>query len=308
MRIAVTGGTGFVGAALIEHLSNQGFDITALARDPGRLKTARDVRVVQGDLENNTALNAIADSADLFIHLAGVTHARRDSDYTTVNVEGASRAAAAAANSGARFIHISSMSARRPDVSPYARSKADSEDAVRNASGDNPWLALRLPAIYGPGDMVTLPYFKLVKSGLALEPRTVTPAAASILFVEDAAAAIAAAAQVPAGLVYEVGDDREKGHAWLEIGQILGAALGTKPRRLRVPRPVISAYHGAVRGIEKALGRAPSVRAGQVNEFFHPDWVARDNLLMHACSWRPQTPLKEGFAKTARWYQEHGLL
>jgi len=71
---------------------------------------------------------------------------------------------------------------------------------------------------------------------------------------------------------------------------------------------VIAAYHGLVRAAESALGRTPSVREGQINEFFHADWVARDNLLSAVGPWRPKTPLKEGFAKTACWYQEHGLL
>ncbi|MEO1241408.1 MAG: NAD-dependent epimerase/dehydratase family protein [Pseudomonadota bacterium] len=309
MRIAITGGTGFVGAAAIDHLLNQGHEVAALARDAGRLRRAGDVRVVEGDLENTAALAALARNADAFVHLAGITHARRDEDYEKVNVAGAANAAKAAAQTGAKFIHISSMSARAPSVSPYARSKADSEEAVREASGRNPWLALRLPAIYGPGDMVTLDYFKLIRAGLALEPRTAPPARASLLYVDDAAAAILTAAEAAEpGCVYEVGDERMEGFAWSEIGALLGETLGKPARRIRLPRPVIAVYHGALRRAERLLKRPPSVRTGQINEFFHPDWVARENLLAEATPWRPATPLHEGFAKTVRWYQENGLL
>jgi nucleoside-diphosphate-sugar epimerase len=312
-RAAVTGGTGFVGAALIEKLLNEGWDVAALARDPARLYRAQDVRVVKGDIGDETALAAIAQDTDVFFHLAGVTHARRAEDYARVNVTGAEAAARAAARAGARLVHASSMSARMPAVSPYAKSKFDSEAAVARAaaetSGGAPWITLRLPAIYGPRDMVTLPFFKLVKAGLALAPQTSPAARASILYVEDAAGALlTAAAQAPAGAVYEVGDERPEGHAWAEIGAVLGEVLGKRPLALAVPRPAIALYHGAVRAFEGALSRAPSVREGQINEFFHPDWVARDNLLAAACDWRPQTPLQEGFAKTIRWYQEHDLL
>jgi nucleoside-diphosphate-sugar epimerase len=195
-----------------------------------------------------------------------------------------------------------------PDLSPYARSKFDSERAVKRAAASSPWLALRLPAIYGPGDFATLPYFKLIKSGFALEPLTAAPARASILYVGDAADAMIAATGAPAGAVYEVGDDSAAGREWREIGETLGGVLGRNPRRMRLPRPVISAYHGVLRAGERIAGKKPSVRAGQVNEFFHADWVARDNLLSDVCAWRATTPLKEGFAKTAHWYQEHGLL
>ncbi|MCA8889049.1 MAG: NAD-dependent epimerase/dehydratase family protein [Parvularculaceae bacterium] len=308
-RIAVTGGTGFVGAALIDLLVSQHHDVVALVRDRRRLTARAGVDVIEGDLDNEQALDALAAGAGAVIHLAGVTHARNDADYDRVNVEGARRTARAARAAGARFVHASSMSARAPSVSAYARSKFDSEGAIRDSLASGNWIALRLPAIYGPGDRATLPYFKLVKSGLALEPATATPARASILFVEDAAAALVRAAQadLPAG-VYEVGDDRSDGHAWSEIGAVLGACLGRRPRAIRVPRPLVALTHNGTRLVEGVLGRPPSVRSGQIDEFFHPDWVARENLFSAASGWRPHTPLEEGFAKSVRWYQEKGLL
>ncbi len=307
MKAAVTGGTGFVGAALIDLLLQEGWEVAALARDPSRLAAAGKARVVTGALEDDAALADLAAGADVFFHLAGLTHARLPEDYVRVNVEGAGKAARAAKDAGARLVHASSMSARRPEVSPYARSKFESEAAVAGPGGD--WRALRLPAIYGPRDMVTLPFFKLVKAGFALAPKTEPAARASILYVEDAAGALlAAATNAPPGAVYEVGDERAEGHAWREIGEVLGEVLGRRPRAIAVPRSAIAAYHGLTRALESALGKGPSVREGQVNEFFHPDWTARENLLSEASGWRPKTPLKEGFAKTARWYQEHGLL
>ncbi|MEQ8749911.1 MAG: NAD(P)-dependent oxidoreductase [Amphiplicatus sp.] len=307
--IAVTGGTGFVGAALIRRLLACGEQVKALARDPKKLPRTDNLIAVEGALESEAALARLAGGADAFIHCAGLTHARRDADYRTVNVDGAARAARAAAAAGARFLHVSSMSARLPAASPYAASKLDSERAVAEASGGNAWIALRAPAIYGPGDMVTLPYFKLVKAGIAAEPLTREEARASILYVDDVAEAILAALdKAPAGAVYEVGDDSLEGHSWREIGRILGEVLDTKARPVRVPRPVITVWHGAARAAAALQARAASVRTGQINEFFHPDWVARENLLSAATDWRPGTPLKEGFAKTVRWYQENGLL
>jgi nucleoside-diphosphate-sugar epimerase len=308
-RVAVTGGTGFVGAALIDLLLRENHEVSVLARNPQRVRRTNDVRIVAGDLQDDGALRAIAENADAMIHLAGVTHARDESEYVRVNIDGAQRAAVAAAAANTKFVHASSMSARQPETSPYARSKFDSETRVREASAANQWAALRLPAIYGPGDRATLPFFKLVNAGVAPEPATPAPARASILFVEDAAAALLAAVNgdLDSG-VYEVGDERGDGYAWSEIGQILGRALGKRPAGMRVPRPVIAALHGVTRAAERAFHKPSSVRVGQVNEFFHPDWVARDNLFNTAAGWTPKTPLDEGFAKTVRWYQEQGLL
>jgi nucleoside-diphosphate-sugar epimerase len=306
---AVTGGTGFIGAALLDQLLQQGIAVRALARDPRRLKHAGRIETVEGNLENEQALDALAKGASAVLHLAGETHARTEQDYARINVDGARRAAAAAAKAGARFVHASSLSARQPETSPYARSKHESERAVAEASRGNDWLALRLPAIYGPGDLVTLPYFKLLKSGFAFEPATDIPARASILYVEDAAAAIAAAAtRGEPRRVYDLGDDRIDGRAWSEIGQTLGEILGNNPMPLKIPKPAVTLLHEGVRAAESIFGMSPSVRQGQVNELFHPDWVARDNLFNDAAAWAPRTSLKEGFAKTVRWYQEQGLL
>lgn len=307
-RIAVTGGTGFIGAVLIDQLLREGYAVRAMARDARRLKRAGDIEVIEGDLENVAALDALANGADAFLHLAGETHAKTEQDYARINVAGAERAAAAAAKAGARFVHASSMSARQPETSPYARSKFDSESAVARASGGD-FIALRLPAIYGPGDLVTLPYFKLVKSGFNFEPATETPAKATILFVDDAAAAlVAAAANGAAGAVYEVEDEAPEGRYWSEIGDALSDVFGNSITAFRIPKPAVALLHEGVRAAESIFGKTPSIRQGQVNELFHPDWVARENLFGRATGWRPATPLKEGFAKTVRWYQEQGLL
>lgn len=308
MRAAVTGGAGFLGAALTNRLLDQGWTVAALARSPKKFAPRSGLDLVEGDLANAGALREISEGADVFFHLAGVTHARRMRDYFVVNVEGAAGAARAAAQGGAMFVHASSLSARAPETSPYARSKRESEAAVADASGVNPWAALRLPAIYGPRDRATLPYFRLVKSGFAPEPRTDPPARASMLFVDDAAGAVVAANDAPAGAVYEVGDDAPEGRTWSEIGAALGEALGTRARRVRAPRTPIAIYCNMLRAVENATGRPPSLRHGQVNEFFHPDWVARENLFSAASPWRPETSLEEGFAKTVLWYQENGLL
>lgn len=309
MHIALTGGTGFVGGALIDIALHKGHSVTALARNPASLRSHDRLTIIQGDLADAASLAATTSGADAFLHLAGVTNARDKADYWSVNVDGAVQAAIAAKDAGARFVHASSLSARRPEVSPYAASKRDSESAVAAAIGDTPFVALRLPAIYGPGDLGTLPFFKLVKSGLAPAPRTEPPARASLVYVNDAAEALLAAASDPlASGVYDVDDARTDGHSWGELGDALAAELGVKARPIRVPKPLIAAIHGFSRRFASIRGVRADVREGQVNEFFHPDWVARDNLFSEASSWRATTTLKEGFAKTVHWYQKQGLL
>ncbi|MEL7488383.1 MAG: NAD-dependent epimerase/dehydratase family protein, partial [Pseudomonadota bacterium] len=247
------------------------------------------------------------DGADGLIHAAGLTLARADDDYQRVNVAGAAAAAKTAADAKARFVHLSSMSAREPHLSPYAASKRASEAEVLEVA---PGAAiLRLPAIYGPRDLVTLPFFKLVKTGWAPRPATAEPGRFSLLYVDDAAGAVLAALRAPALCgVFEVGDSEEDGVSWGELGETLGAAFGRAPRSVAAPRWILSLYNRAALGYARAFNAAPTARSGQVNEFFHPDWVARNNLLSDSADWTPAVRLEEGFAKTVRWYQDNGYL
>ena len=309
MKAAVTGGGGFVGSALIRQLSEAGWRINALARNPKKMPSHEGLTVFTGDLGDRGALARLSEEADVFFHLAGVTHPRDDREYHRVNVTGAGNAAEAAAKAGAKFVHISSLSARSPAASPYAASKFESEAAIADRSNDNEWIALRLPAIYGPRDTATLPYFKMVKSGLALEPRTPSPAKTSLLFVEDAAdAIIAAASGAPPRGVYDVDDDCDGGREWREIGEILASVFDKKAIRLRAPRAPVSLYFGLIDDFQKSTNRPRTGRTGQVNEFFHPDWTAKDHLLSKACKWKAKTPLREGFTETVRWYVENRML
>jgi nucleoside-diphosphate-sugar epimerase len=307
-RVAVTGASGFLGAALLDHLVAAGATPVALVRDPARL-SRKDVDIVIGDLDDEPALDRLAAGADALIHLAGVTHARRRDDYQRVNVDGAARAARAARRSGARFAHASSISARAPAASPYAASKLAGEQAIAAESAGGRWIAVRLPAIYGPRDRATLPFFKLVGGGLALEPATASPARASLLYVEDAAAAMIAAALLSDGCgVFDAADDTTGGRSWREIGATLAAGMGVTARALRVPRPIVAAGYLAQRAADAIARRAPSTREGQVAEFFHDDWTAHPPFLSDVAPWRAKTRLDAGFAKTLSWYQEHGLL
>ena len=308
--VALTGSTGFVGGALIDRLIEAGYDVRALVRDINKLGDRRSkVEAVVGGLQNHDALDELARGAAYFVHCAGVTIARHDEDYHQVNVVGAESAARAAAKADARFIHISSMSAQRPEVSPYARSKFESESVVRHASGENPAIVLRGPAIYGPEDPVTLPFFKLVGSGVAAEPATKTPARASILYIDDMADAIVTVlTEGKSGEVFEVGDGRANGHEWQEIGAIAAEVLGVKARRFRAPRGLLEVYHFVLRSWARLTGQTPTVRSGQLNEFFHDDWSAKTNLLSEATSWRPKVDLREGMTKTIDWYRQQGWL
>jgi len=318
VKIAVTGATGFVGAAITDLLLSKGFQVSVFVRNPEKLQRVHinpnDVDIVTGDFTDANALKEFASRADHLIHFAGLTHALRNSEFNEVNVEGARKLAAffndAPRGNGRRFIHISSLAARRPDISHYARSKFESEGAIaKEINGECSWVTLRAPAMFGPRDLATLPFFKAVKRGLAPIPGRGVECRASILYVEDFAnAVLEALLNSHARQVYEIGDAQPEGYSWEEIAKNCAAAQGVSVRTIALPRFVLMTYAGIASFIMRQFGIAPMVTREKIAEFFHPDWAARENLLKDATDWRPIVSLEDGFARTALWYNEHGML
>ena len=318
MDIALTGGTGFLGAALIDRLIKDGHFVRILARSRAKVEKLQaelgwapsNFCVIDGTLNDDEPLKTLCAETDWVVHCAGLTHARHDQDFFEVNVSGANRVAKAAADGGAKMVHISSMAASAPHLSSYAKSKFDSEAAVLSAQPRA--ICLRAPAMYGERDTATLPVFKSAKSGVFPIPGGKSEQRASILYVHDFVNAICVAMnEGTPGTVYEVGDQKPDGHSWREIGNACAAATlgaGKKLRFLALPKPLLLGYAAVGAGLLKLMGKAPMVTPGKIHEFFHPDWAARRNLLSDATSWRPTTSLDDGFARTAKWYRAQNML
>lgn len=167
MRIAITGGTGFVGSHLIDAAIAAGHDVAALTR---REQQDREgVTWVSGDLHDRAALERLVDDADAVIHVAGVIRAHCADTFEKGNVEGTLAMLAAATAGGLRrFVHVSSLAAREPNLSLYGASKAQAEGLVHGSGLD--WSIVRPPAVYGPGDKETLELFRMAKLGVMLMP------------------------------------------------------------------------------------------------------------------------------------------
>jgi uncharacterized protein YbjT (DUF2867 family) len=166
--VAVTGATGFVGPHLVAALARRGWKIRLLVRRWSPLPSLAGVEadLVLGDVADEAALRRLVDGADTVIHAAGLIKARRAADFMAVNRDGTARVSALAPT--ARFVLLSSLAAREPLLSPYGASKRAAEDVVAGRSG--PWLAVRAPAIYGPGDRETLAYFRAARRALLPSP------------------------------------------------------------------------------------------------------------------------------------------
>ena len=304
--VAVTGATGFVGSHLLAALARHGWTLRVLVRRWSPLPSLAgvDADVVWGDLADEPALRELVKGADAVVHVAGLIKARRPADFYRVNRDGTALLTALAPD--LPFVLLSSLAAREPQLSPYAASKRAAEDVLVRRGG--PWLAVRAPAVYGPGDRETLAYFRGVARGLALQPK-LPEARLSLIHVADLAEALALALErrLPSA-VGEVDDGHDGGHSYRDMADAAAAALGRRARSLRISRAqvMLLAWLNALR---QSLGGTPQILTpAKVNEMFHSDWTVHDRQLPKTIGFAARYDLTAGFRDTVLWYRAHKWL
>ena len=289
---------------MVAALARAGCRVRALARDPGRLAEIIEAPdIVHGSLGDEEALAALVRDADAVIHCAGAVRGVTREQFDAVNVAGAARVARHASAAGAkRFLLISSLAAREPELSPYAASKRGGEKAVADALGTVPLFVIRPPAVYGPGDKEMLPLLKTMARGTA--PVFGSPDARfSLIFVDDlarAAAAWAVAAPPPEGLL-EIHDGRTDGYGWREFAAEVEALTGRPVTLRRVPGVLLN-VPAAANALVGRLGlHVPMITPGKLRELRHPDWVCRAGSAELIPGWSPEVGLREGLQLTPGW-------
>jgi uncharacterized protein YbjT (DUF2867 family) len=298
--LAITGGTGFVGATLVRHAAKRGHQVRALTRKPQVSGTR--IEWVDGALDQPESLVRLAVGADVVIHVAGAINARDRAGFQDHNVFGTLNMVEAAKAAGVRrVIHVSSMASREPELSDYGWSKARSEQIV-GASGLD-WTIVRPPAVYGPGDRETLELFRMAKRGLVFLP---PPGRISVIEVSDLSRFLLTLIghDETVGDTYEPDDGYEQGWTHRQFAEAIGAAVGRKRlTTISVPRPLM---RGGARVDRLVRGRRAKLTLDRAGYFSHPDWVAHRRP--PAELWRPHIETNAGLKATAVAYRAAGWL
>lgn len=257
-----------------------------------------------GDLDDVAALERLCDGADVVIHAAGLVKARTTTEMRRVNVEG-SRRLADAARAAPHVIHISSLTAREPALSPYANSKRDAETAMRETLAERLSI-LRPCAIYGPGDRELLPVFRAARR-MPVLPILNARGRIAMIHVDDAAALIAkAAGSPPLAAIATLCDDQPQGYGWRELMSAAASAVGRNPRLAPTPRPLVQAV-GVIGDLSRILGANPMLTSAKSRELLHEDWsVTHDER--GSLNGPVRHTLATGFADTVAAYERMRIL
>jgi NADH dehydrogenase len=149
MRVLVTGGSGFVGRAVVAELRAHGFGIRVLAR--GTRGVVDGVETVRGSVADGTGLEEACRGCDAVIHLVGIIAEVGTQTYRRVHVDGTRNLLAAARVAGIRrWVQMSALGTRAGAVAEYHRTKWEAEELVRGSGLE--WTIHRPSIVFGPGD------------------------------------------------------------------------------------------------------------------------------------------------------------
>jgi nucleoside-diphosphate-sugar epimerase len=316
-RVLITGASGFVGSHIAQTFAEAGYEVRCGVRASSSARWIPNLERVPLDMTGRTEdFSRAVKDADLVVHAAGKTRARRTEDYHAVNAAGTEKLAAAALGAGVRrFVLISSLAARGPDdlardgrdhpENAYGRSKLEAEAYLRGSDDRMEAVALRPAGVYGPRDTDLLPLFKMADAGWLL-----LPSGTNLLqpvYAEDVArAALAAAREAPGFGPFPVAEAAR--YTWVDVVAGLQMALGRSVRTVRVPAAAFTLAGRAAEWAARPLSAVPVFDERRGRDLALRTWTCDTSATERALGWRAEVPLFEGLERTARWYRQTGWL
>ena len=300
--IAITGATGFIGAVLLRHLVDQGFQVRALYR-PASTPSPNQADSIQwqpGDLDDIESLRALVAGVDAIVHCAGAVRGTTLEQFEETNAAGVAHLLEAAVEQKVpRFLLMSSLAAREPSLSSYAASKKSGEEVLVKYQDRISCDILRPPAVYGPGDREMLPLLRLIRHGIVPIVGD-KDGRFSLIYVDDLVAAVSCLLRSePAtkSRCFELHDGQPDGYTWQTIVKVATYLNGKQPYSLAIPRSLLQMIAVTNAGLARLFGYRPMLTPGKVREIFHPDWVCDNTAISEATDWQPRILFYEGMKR-----------
>lgn len=328
MKILVTGGTGFTGAALVQRLVELGHEVVSLDYQAGlREQELRDLgaEMVRGSVTDPEVVDRCMEGVEVVHHVAA---AFRELDvspdhYDEVNIGGARVVLEAAVRHGVRrFVNCSTCGVHGNVETPpadedspiapadyYQRTKYEAEPLVTEYSERHGLSAitLRPAAIYGPGDperfymifrRVASGTFPMFGSGRTLyHPLYIDNLIDAFLLAQES--------DISGGRAYLIADDE-----FFQIEQIVGKvgeALGVQVKIPHYPvMPLVAAGY-VCEAVCKPFGISPPIFPRRV-DWFRQNRAFDITRAKTELGYAPAVGLDEGLRRTGEWYRAEGML
>lgn len=198
MKVAITGGTGFIGGHLARELSSQGVDVVIISRgkdernkDLSQLPHARFAGI---GLSSVDALTQAFQGCESVVHCAGINREHGQQTYQKVHVEGTQNVVDAARRVDVKKVVLISFLRARPNCgSGYHESKWAAEEIVCGSGLD--YTIIKEGITYGRGDHMITALSAIVKllpvfGAVGFRPKPLRPVAVADLVKILIAAAV----------------------------------------------------------------------------------------------------------------------
>lgn len=293
--ILVSGGTGFVGSAIVRELLRRDQPVVVLGRDAGKVRRifGPDVAAREGDVRRPEDLAQAMAGVDVVINAvqfpnSPIENRRKGWTFEDVDLKGTRNQVDAARAAGVRrFVYVSGVGASKESDKHWYRYKWEAEKYLQDSGIE--WVVVRPTWVYGPDDVSlnrflgftrVLPFVPMFGSGdQPMQP----------VFIDDVGRVVADAALVPAAAnrTFELG-----GPDVMSMNDVIRAALDVMGRRRALLHQPVRL--GKAIGALASLSPRPPLTADAI-EFITGDAVADNTAVIDVLHPR-LTPLREGLA------------
>jgi uncharacterized protein YbjT (DUF2867 family) len=238
--ILVTGGTGFIGQALIRHLVGMDYPVRMLLRPSQktpRLPLGIPVNVAVSSLSDERGLRAAMVGVNTIFHLASGEWRGPQASLMDIDIQGTRRVVEAAEDAGvSRFFFLSHLGADRASAYPVLKAKGIAEEFIRRSSLN--YTIFRTSIVFGPNDGFTTGLAKIMGS---LPTLFFVPGDGSVqlqpLWIEDLVTCLtwSISDQDTYQRVYDIGGPEYL--SFRHIAELIMAETGIKRRLMNFPFP-----------------------------------------------------------------------
>ena len=325
MRVLVTGATGFTGGHLARALKLAGRDVRALCRDVDRAAPlhADGIEVAPGDLRDDDAVARAVKHIDVVYNIAAIYREAGvpAETYRAVNAEAVGRLVEHAARAGARrVVHCSTVGVHGNVQGPpanedaplrpgdvYQRTKLEGEERAREAAarcGIEVTIA-RPSGIYGPGDRRLLKLFRhairrfptLGRGEIYYHATYIDDLVDGLRLCGERAAAASRTYILAGGAVTTLN----------ELIALIAEAAGVRPQTVHIPVWPFWLVGALCEAVCVPIGIEPPIYRRRV-DFFTKSRAFEITRARTELGYEPRVGLRQGIARTLKWYREHGWL
>jgi dihydroflavonol-4-reductase len=322
VKVAVTGGSGVVGGAVVRHLVAAGHEVAALARSRQASEKLEGLgaTVVSGDILDNHAVGRLVEGRERVFHVAGVNQlcSRDPSQMWKVNVEGTTTVVEQAELMGVERMVLTSSAVtigeERGDrgherslhrghfLSEYERSKTVAERLAFDMAGDLEVVAVNPSSVQGPGRSTGTG--ALLLAAAQGRSRLLVDTTFSLVDIDDCARGHLLAAELGApgeryilsGGVLTV----------RQVARIIDSILGRRRRAWFIRSRLVSALAPLVEFGFRGIRRQPPLCRESAQVLLHGHSydgrkATRDLGLEYST-------VEDTLERTVRWFRDEGML